>query len=176
MIHLISLLLLLIFFLFLTSSINYEHFSSNENIYTLSNNSFQFQNQTVIIDPPNLSITPNNLKIIKKSNLIYNLVSGDNQLTIHLSFSKEPVNIIVNNHQYNILFKQSKKENNVYNMFLYGKVCGNLRINKNKIIIKNTRDEINNITNLTGIFFAFLMFDEIEKSKNIDYDKLFTES
>ena len=176
MIQIISLLIVLIFFLFFVSSINYEHFTTAERVYKLNKNSFLFNKEKITIDTANLSVTPSNFKIVKKSDLIYNLVSGENQATIHLQFSKDPVNIIVNNHQYNILFKQSKKDENVYNMFLYGKVCGNLRKDGDTLIVKNTRDEINSAANLVAIFFAFLMFDEIESAKNTDYDKKFMES
>lgn len=194
MLNILSLILLLILFIFLFTFLFYkpcqENFvdKSNEHIFTLKNNAFKFDNSTVTINPaedlkPNLSNldfsfssepeihTIDFLKFKKNSDLVYNLTSPENNMTINISFHSSPISIVVNNYEYTIELKDSEKFPGVQNIFIYQKLCGSIKDGK---ILKSIRPEIYEHPDIIcAIYVSFMILQKIKQIKNIDYDEYF---
>ena len=188
------LILLLIFLIFITPIFLLtplqENFidKSSEQTFTLKNNQFLFNKNTISISQnenlnhnlSNLNFTftskppiptINSLKFKKQSELIYTLSNSKNQMTINLSFHSNPINIVVNDYEYTIELKNSKKFNNTQNIFIYQKLCGSIKDGK---IIKTIRPEIyDNPDIICAIYISYMIFQNIQKIKNIDYDNYF---
>lgn len=193
--NILSLLLLFIFFIFLIPYLFYfpltqENFidKSKEHKFTLQNNKFKFNNNTITIKPttnlkPNLSNldfsyssqpeihTIDFLKFNKISDQVFTMKSPKNNITINLSFHSSPINIVVNNYEYTIELKKSQKFSDVLNIFIYQKLCGSIKDGK---ILKSIRPEIyENPDIICAIFTSFMIMENIQQIKNIDYDDYF---
>ena len=191
------LLLLLTFLIFITPFLFLLKFpniqenfvdKSNEHTFTLKNNQFIFNKSSITITPqknlkPNLSNlnfsfssnppipSIDSLKFTKMSDLIFTLQSNKNNITINLSFHDNPINIVVNDYEYTIELKNSKKINNTQNIFIYQKLCGNIKDGK---ILKSIRPEIfENPDIICAIYISYMIFQNIQQIKNIDYDNYF---
>jgi len=147
--------------------------------------SFNYDNNEIFIEEndkkfrysssPNKAITAG-YKLAEVSDMKFNLGIPKNNYYINISFSKKPVTVVVNDYELTIGVEKNDKN---YKLILHGKEVGNIKIimenNKTKsITIITNRPEINTLPMLTSIFTGFLLFDQINKLNDIDYNVVFS--
>jgi hypothetical protein len=77
----------------------------------------------------------------------------------------------VNDYNYIIDIKKSKKIEGTLNIFIYNKICGSITNN----VLKTTSPEIFNDVAIVGvIYLSYLLYRSIEDFESKDYDKYFS--
>lgn len=165
-----SSLLLIIFLFFIiififpcNSKIEYFVDKTNEKSFTLKNNAFTFyKNVSTILSTKNLT---------KITDLKYKIITDKNNCILDISYTNNPIKIIVNDYKYIINIKKSEKIDDVLNIFVYDKIYGSIKNNT----IKTTCPEIyENIDIVSAIFNALKIYESVEDFRTKDYDKHFS--
>ena len=180
--------LLLLIFLFLSlvfyfssasKSLPIENFAdkSNEKKFTLKDRTFTYENDNITINPDNTFTAPLQKAVVSKiSDLKYNYTINDLKdlkCIIDISYNDHPIKINVNDFNYIIDIKKSKKFDGTLNIYIYGKICGSITNN----VLKTNFFEIYDDVAIVGvIFLSLLLYHSIEDFESKDYDKHFSSS
>ena len=180
--------LLLLIFLFLSlvfyfssasKSLPIENFAdkSNEKKFTLKDRTFTYENDNITINPDNTFTAPLQKAVVSKiSDLKYNYTINDLKdlkCIIDISYNDHPIKINVNDFNYIIDIKKSKKFDGTLNIYIYGKICGSITNN----VLKTNFFEIYDDVAIVGvIFLSLLLYRSIEDFESKDYDKHFSSS
>jgi hypothetical protein len=177
--------LLLLIFLFLsiiyyftspTYTPHIENFKdkSNEKIFTLKDRTFTFDKDKITINPDNTFTAPlQKVTVSKLSDLKYNYSISNLKCIIEIFYNDNPIKINVNDYDYTIDIKKSKKISGVLNIFIYDRICGCIKNN----VLKTESPEIYNDINIVGvIFLSYLIYKSVEDFEMTDYDKHFSNS
>jgi hypothetical protein len=181
MIKQFSLLLLIFLFLsiiyYFSSSISQrslENFAdkTNEKVFTLKDRTFSYEKYKITINPDNTFTAPLQKAVVSKlSNLKYNYTIYNLKCIINITYNDNPIKINVNDYNYIIDIKKSKKIEGTLNIFIYNKICGSITNN----VLKTTSPEIFNDVAIVGvIYLSYLLYRSIEDFKSKDYDKYFS--
>lgn len=177
--------LLLLIFLFLTLAFYFstpkksppiENFidKTNEKKFTLKDRTFTYENDKITINPDNTFTAPLQKAIVSKlSDLKYSYTFKDLKCFIEISYNDDPIKINVNDYNYMIDIKKSKKFDNTLNIYIYDKICGCITNN----VLKTNFFEIYDDVAIVGvIFLSLLLYRSIEDFESKDYDKHFSSS